>query len=196
MRVHGQVIRPTSRERDAPRGPVGSTTLSGQRGFTIIELIVVLLIVMILAGMVVPAVTAGIRSSRLREAANETATAFRRARDMAITAGEVYSAQPLWIDPSATPPREKALVNIRHVGQIGDPPGAVLSTYVLPARVDFTRGTSPSLEWVWFLPDGSVFYGTTSTRREVVLVPEGKDKPRYIISFRQLTGRMEITRKN
>jgi type II secretory pathway pseudopilin PulG len=182
MRVHGQALQPTGRRRNAPGG------------FTIIEVIVVLLIVMILAGMIVPAVAAGMRSTRLREAANETATAFRRARDMAITAGEIYSSQPLWVDGSATPPREKALVNIRHAPQVGSTSGAVLSTFVLPSGVDFTHSAAPSLEWVWFLPDGSVHFDTAY--REVLLVPEGKGKPRYVISFRQLTGRIEIRREN
>ena len=61
-------------------------------GFTMIEIVAVILIVMILAGLSAPALGRGIRQSKMNSAAAEVATGLRRARSLAITRGRVHCA--------------------------------------------------------------------------------------------------------
>lgn len=165
------------------------------RGFTVIEIITVLLIVMIVAGMVVPAVASGLRSSKLREAASETATAFRRARSMAISAGEIYSCQPVPLP--GDPDRYQVTIHKAHDDGSPDltfPAGG----HMLPSRVKFTEQDPVSPANIIFLPDGSITGGGFATPAEVWIVHEGESppyygKPHYVISFRPLTGRILVS---
>jgi type II secretory pathway pseudopilin PulG len=165
------------------------------QGFTIIEMVVVILIVMILVGMAVPAVTAGVRSSKLREAASETATAFRRARSMAIAAGEIYSAQPAPLpgDP------DRYQVTIHKARDDGTPDASFpAGGLMLPSGVKFIEEGPASLGKLIFLPDGTIAGDGFTTPNEVWIVHEDESppyygRPHYVISFRPLTGRIEVS---
>ena len=169
------------------------------RGFTVIELVTVLLIVMILAGMVVPAVVSGMRSSKLREAASETATAFRRARSMAISAGEIYCAQPVAL--VGVPDRYQ--VTIFKAQDDGSPDtNFPAGGHMLPSRVKFTEQDPVSPGNIIFLPDGSIAGAGFVSPTEVWIVDEDESppyndasnvKPHYVVSFRPLTGRIEVS---
>ena len=162
------------------------------RGFTAIEIVVVLLIVMILAGMVVPAVATGVRSSKLRQAASETATALRRARSMAISKGEIYGVDMDPVPPGELRPNAAAISiypapNFIQAGSAGG--------LMLPGGVNFAAG---SLTRLFFLPDGSaaVESGVTWVPVRLVYYKPGASTPepgRYEIRVRPLTGRIEVS---
>ena len=165
------------------------------RGFTVIELVTVLLIVMILAGMVVPAVVSGMRSSKLREAASETATAFRRARSLAISAGEIYGVDMNRVVPVEELRDRTAAIRIYPAPDftldISTPAGGAM----LPGGVNF-KGTS--LTRLFFLPDGSAVVESGDSLRpvEVVYFKPGASVPepgRFEITVRPLTGRIEVS---
>ncbi len=165
------------------------------RGFTVIELVTVLLIVMIVAGMVVPAVASGLRSSKLRGAASETATVFRRARSMAIAEGEIYGVEMVRVVPVEELRDRAALMRIHPA------PGFVVDTStpaggaMLPGGVNFK---DTSLMRLFFLPDGSaaVESGDMWRPAEVVYFRPGASDPepgRFEITVRPLTGRIEVS---
>jgi len=58
---------------------------TGDRGFTLVELVVVIVVVAVLATAIVPRLSAGTGSARLRSAASRLLTAARYARDFAVT---------------------------------------------------------------------------------------------------------------
>lgn len=62
------------------------------RGVTIIELLIVIFIVMILAGLAAPVMGRGIMQSRMNSAAAQAVTALKAARNRAITKGRVHCA--------------------------------------------------------------------------------------------------------
>jgi prepilin-type N-terminal cleavage/methylation domain-containing protein len=64
------------------------TMLKGRRGFTLLELMVVLAIMSMVIGMSIPAFSSYIRGSRLRSAAREISSTIMLARTQAITLRE------------------------------------------------------------------------------------------------------------
>lgn len=165
------------------------------RGFTAIEIVVVLLIVMILAGMVVPAVATGVRSSKLRQAASETATALRRARSMAITEGEIYGVDMNRVVPVDELRDRAAVIRIHPAPDFSLQTSTSAGGAMLPGGVNFAGG---SLTRLFFLPDGSaaVESGVTWVPVRLVYYKPGttmSEPGRYEISVRPLTGRIEVS---
>ncbi|HUT85120.1 MAG TPA: prepilin-type N-terminal cleavage/methylation domain-containing protein, partial [Thermodesulfobacteriota bacterium] len=62
------------------------------KGFTLIELIIVLVIVSIMAAMVSPTISRSLASLQLKTAARKVAAALRYARTQAIAQAEDYQA--------------------------------------------------------------------------------------------------------
>ena len=82
MRVFRAVSdRVTPRGRRRPRGA------GGARGFTLIELMVVILIITVFAAVAVPTAVLQLRERRLQEAARQVALLFRQARLHAVGRG-------------------------------------------------------------------------------------------------------------
>jgi len=74
-------------DRATPRGRRGSAGTAGARGFTLIELMVVILIITVFAGVAVPTAVLQLRERRLQEAARQVALLFRQARLHAVGRG-------------------------------------------------------------------------------------------------------------
>ena len=169
------------------------------RGFTVIEIVVVLLIVMILAGMVIPAVTAGVRSSKLREAASETATAFRRARSMAIAAAEIYGVYLNQVSDFAELRDRSASVQIHPAPDLSGDTSVSAGGVMLPGGVNFVGGPS-ELTWIFFMPDGTAALASAEMWKPVKLVyfKPGASAPepgRFEITIRPLTGRIQVSQR-
>ena len=165
-----------------------------ERAVTTIELVVVLLIVMILAGMVVPAVASGVRASKLRDAATRTATAFRRARSMAILASEMYCAQAV---PVVAGSGTYQVTIFKALDTGAKDPAFPAGGVLLPRGVKFTEAAPASPENIVFLPDGSIAGDMFGRLEDVWIVAEDAAPPysddrRYVVSFSALTGRIAV----
>lgn len=188
----------------------------GGGGFTAIELLVVIFIVMIMAGITVPAVLRGVRRSRMRSAASQVASGLRRARNLAIASGEIYCANFHNPDPllqekrprvdlyrlneseiGITPLDWPTLTNQgRFAGGVHLPPGAQLTTPYSASPLP------PPPEYVMFYPDGSalaVDFGPPSTVRVVLLWAAGRDEDNpfnveayHDITVNSLSGRVSV----
>lgn len=73
---------------DRPRGGSGARRIASRRAFTLIELLLVLVITGILAGLAVPALMRTLRGERLRAAARAVAASHRLARATAALRAE------------------------------------------------------------------------------------------------------------
>ncbi len=137
-----------------------ANTVDGRRGtggFTIIELLIVIFIFMILAGLVAPVFGRGIRQARMNTAAAQVATALRRARSLAINNGSMYGVR--FAQPTAEDPW-KAVIHVVPETEIGsadlwadnDTGGGAL----LDHQVEVTSPT-PLPSGIFFMPDGSAW---------------------------------------
>lgn len=71
------------------------TSRAARRGFTLIEIMVVLVIVMLLAGMILTAIRPALESRRMREAARAVTTMFYQAKARAVETGRPFG---VWIE--------------------------------------------------------------------------------------------------
>jgi type IV fimbrial biogenesis protein FimU len=62
-------------------------------GFTLVELMVVVVLVAVFAGLAVPSLSSTLQRADARQTARELANAFRRARNQAMSRGEVVAAE-------------------------------------------------------------------------------------------------------
>lgn len=76
----------------------GSRPLATARGFTLIEVVAVMLVLALAAAVVVPAVGRGAESLRARAAVSGFAAFLRHAREQAVTRRETYEVR---VDPEA-----------------------------------------------------------------------------------------------
>ena len=65
--------------------------LAGREGFSLIEIVVVMLVILIIAAMSIPSMLSSLRQSRLRSAASDYATLLEQARIYAIRDNRYYS---------------------------------------------------------------------------------------------------------
>ncbi|HSG41198.1 MAG TPA: GspH/FimT family protein [Thermoanaerobaculia bacterium] len=116
--------------------------LRGERGFSLVELLVVIVVAMILMAIAVPTLQTQLRQGKLRGAASQAAVLLRLARLEAIK----HSGQGIvYIVPAtATEPGRMEAYADRDSDGIQDPEEAVVSRFVLPKGVDFVA--PPDLE--------------------------------------------------
>ena len=173
-------------------------------GFTVLELMAVLFVVMIMAGIVVPVAMRGIRQSSMRSAASQVASGLRRARNLAIATGEIYCARFVSLAPPAV---ERARVDIYQLkeNEIGvtaplwgtlDDEGRTAGGVSLPVHMTL-NSLAPPQSLILFLPDGSAWgpgMAVPSGLRVQPLAdyadPEQNDW--WKVTVRSLSGRIEM----
>jgi len=174
-------------------------------GFTMIELLVVILIVMILAGLAAPAMGRGIRQSKMNSAAAEVATGLRRARSLAITRGRVHCAVFV---TSAAGPCEVVIWDILDDGVgVPDDPSELNNLLETPSpNPQRERAGGVQLEdvvtfnglgtqaFVAFLPDGSAWGPGMNAVRGFSVKPRDDDNPLDVREIRvgSLSGSISI----
>jgi prepilin-type N-terminal cleavage/methylation domain-containing protein len=191
-------------------------------GFTIIEILVVLFIVAIMAGLAAPIVGEMMRSSALRAGTSQIATAIRRTRNMAIMSGKVYcfrfiprpslddqqevgmylAAGP--ISGAITPPfwPEDRIAAGGDPAVVENEPPIHVGSVGLPRQVEVAFDLTQ--QCLMFLPDGSAWReGMLPPLQITVMLSEdvtGSDTPsdfatreRQIISIGCLTGRIAVS---
>jgi len=172
-------------------------------GFTMIELVAVILIVMILAGLAAPAMGRGIRQSKMNTAAAQVATGLRRARSLAITRGRVHCA----VFVSAANASEIVIWDILDDG-VGVPDGATELNALREApdpNPQRARGGGVQLEdattfgslpqaFVAFLPDGSAWGPGMNAVTAFTVKPLNDNNPLDIREIRvgSLSGNISI----
>jgi len=186
----------------------------GDRGFTVLEMLAVLFIVVIAAGLAVPAVRTMMTSSSLRAGATQIGDALLRARNLAITSGKLHC---LRIVPSPDQDGRDEAQIIQLPGMpVDNPPAATWDAWIvadrdrggetLPPQVS-ARFTDSSQYYILFLPDGSAWrYGMIPSSTITVYLREDysqtskdtatyDDNERRIISIGSLTGRITVGRR-
>jgi len=170
-------------------------------GFTMIEIVAVILIMMILAGLAAPAMGRGIRQSKMNTAAAQVATGLRRARSLAITTGRVHCAVFV---PGANS-SEVVIWDITN-DAVGVPVDkAALDALAEPAQKDgaggvqledaTTFGSLPQA-FVAFLPDGSAWGPGMCAVNPFTVKPLNDNNPLDIREIRvgSLSGNISIMR--
>jgi general secretion pathway protein H len=115
--------------------------LSNERGFTLLELIVTLIVIALAVGLTVPAIGRSTESIRVRAEVAGFSAMLRHARERAIV---TRTAQAVVIDPAG-----------RRVSRLaGGPEGEVRETRQLPERLTVEADPPPALT-VRFAPEGA-----------------------------------------
>lgn len=84
--------------RESDRDTVGGRPAGG---FTLVELMVAVVLVAVFAGLAVPSLSSTMERAEARQTARELANAFRRARNQAMSRGEVVAAEVVTTDGTA-----------------------------------------------------------------------------------------------
>ena len=156
-----------------------------RRGFTLLELVVVLAIVALSVALVLPALETGLRHWRLQGAVQEVATLVRFTRNQAVARRKSLqvildaSRRVYWLDDAEAP----VLDNPEQAGEKG------IRLYALPTDLRFGSlagepGPVRGRVGIVFFPKGN------STGGEIQVVdPRGKE---YRLHVEPLTGRARI----
>lgn len=144
--------------------------LIAQRGFTLIEMLVVLTIAALIVGLALPRLTGATETATLRTAAHEVAAALRNTRSLAMTRGRteafvIDTANGAFAAGQTAPP-----------GRL--PRGLQLALVTVAADREST-----SLGRIQFFADGSSTGGG-------VLLANGKLRSQVLVDW--LTGRVSI----
>ena len=140
------------------------------RGFTLLELIVTLMILMLVAGLSVPVVGRSSDAIRSRAEVAGFSAVLRRARERAITSRQSHTVV---IDP----PNHKVTV-------LAGPDGEVRETRPLPERLTVEATPPPALS-VRFEPEGTSSGADYKVRAGDVL---------YRVTVDPITGRVKNTK--
>ncbi len=147
-----------------------------RRGYTLMEVMVVLLVLALAAAVVAPAVGRGADNLRARAEVAGVASFLRAAREQAIARNAPYE---VWVDPDA------GLLVLKASSADGSGAGAVRATKRLSAPVRI-EADPPLARTVTFLPQG-----LSSGGRFRIEAPG----PRvYIVTVDPLTGRVATRR--
>lgn len=147
------------------------TRRAGRAGFTLLELMVVLAILVVSTALVLPSLGPGIETLRLRAEARSIVALLRQARQLAVSQRRPHTVA---IDPGA-----------RAVVIQGAEAASPRTRHPLPGEVRLTAEEGePSLT---FTPRG--------TARETVWVLEGAGGRRYRIHVEAVTGRASLRRE-
>ncbi|MDD5402912.1 MAG: GspH/FimT family protein [Sulfuricella sp.] len=147
------------------------TSAKIQRGFTLVELLVVMVVMLLAYGLVPPLFSSGVSGTEMKATARQLAAGLRKARSTAISTG-----------------RETALaldVEGRRFELSGDK-----RVYRLPGKVELTLFTAQSelssdkTGAIRFYPDGS------STGGRITIA--GGANRKYLVDVDWLTGRVVI----
>lgn len=149
---------------------MGRRHLGRAPGFTLLELLVVLLVVAVVAGVVVPSIGRGADAIRARADVARFAATLRRARQEAITARE---PRAVVVDPAA-----------RRVSIVAGPDGA-RAAWPLPDELVVRSVPAASLE-VRFEPHG------VSSGGDFRITAHGRQ---FRVTVDALTGRVRSTRE-
>jgi type II secretion system protein H len=150
-----------------------------RQGYTLVEILVVLLIISVMSAMVLPRVAGHINSIKLRTAAQKTVAILRYARDLATSERTIYTVT---LDPD-----KKRIVFFRAKNRkTGYPPSEKhvpeKKTYNLPDGVRFEKFITPGeekrrqgLQKVLFFPNGSssggkIIFSNTKGQRYLIQV--------------------------
>lgn len=156
-----------ARAKDAARGR--QMYACAQRGFTMLELIVVLAIMALVTGLAIPALTSG-SGTELRASARTMVTAFRKARNKAVSTND---SAVLTIDVET---REFLVPGEKTARKLPD--GVDLDLFAARSQLESeTRGG------IRFFPDGS------STGGRVTLSAEAG---KFAVNVDWMTGRIEL----
>jgi type II secretion system protein H len=145
--------------------------LKNQRGFTLLELIVTLLVIALAVGLAVPTIGRSTESVRVRAEVAGFSAMLRHARERAIV---TRTAQAVVID-----------LNERRISRLaGGPEGEVRETRVLPERLRVEADPPPALT-VRFEPQGGSSGGDFRLQSGSIS---------YRVTVDALTGRVRSTR--
>ena len=172
------------------------------KGFTLIELIIVLVIVSIMAAMVSPAISRSLASLQLKTAARKVAAALRYARTQAIARAEDYQAvfsfdeRQVTISPAESEGEESGEEKALPEAEGAQKPQEQEKpkVYTLPEEVKFLELVAGEEEvnsgsaTITFRPNGS------SEGGEVIL-SDAAEKREYRIVVSFLTGAVEVKEK-
>lgn len=145
--------------------PVGN-----KRGFSLLELMVVLLIIGLISALVMPSMDRGLKNREVRRSALELAAISRELRRRALYKNTI---QHLILNPSENSYqafREKIL----------------LSSDIEIAAIEGGEPIGEGLRQFLFFPNGSTLGG--------VIKISGREGPTYTISLDSLLGRVEVLR--
>lgn len=151
--------------------PVGQS-----RGFTLLELLVVLAVMALLTAISIPMFSSGASHQEIRIAAREIATGLRLARSLAVTANDEATFS-LDVD------QRIYSVDGRSTSRLT---GALELTFYTP-RPELLDG---AVGTVRFFPDGSSTGGRVSIKRA------GTASPVYEVRIEWLTGHVTIGERN
>jgi len=146
--------------------------ISNQRGFTLLELIITLVVIALAVGLTVPAIGRSTESLRVRAEVAGFSAMLRHARERAIV---TRTAQAVVIDPAA-----------RRVSRLtGGPEGEVRETRPLSERLTVDADPAPALT-VRFEPQGGSSGGDFRLSSGGIV---------YRVTVDALTGRVRSARQ-
>lgn len=141
-----------------------------QRGFTLVEILVVMMVMLFVYGLASPLFSSGVSGTEMKAAARQLAAGLRKARSTAIST-RLETALSLDVEQ-------------RHFGISGDK-----QVYRLPSKADLSLLTAQSelssekIGSIRFYPDGS------STGGRITIAGANR---KYLVDVDWLTGRVVI----